>query len=81
MQMQSHGRQQSSSLPRRAAVAARGRFVMPVSGGHTPRHMLRALADEAVPWESVHVAQVDEQAWVMAEAQQQQNWGPISRKE
>jgi 6-phosphogluconolactonase len=44
----------------RAAVAARGRFVMAVSGGHTPWQMLRALADEAVPWESVHVVQVDE---------------------
>jgi 6-phosphogluconolactonase len=44
----------------RAAVAARGRFVMAVSGGHTPWQMLRALAGQDVPWESVHVAQVDE---------------------
>jgi len=44
----------------RGAVAARGRFVMAVSGGHTPWQMLRALANEAVPWKSVHVAQVDE---------------------
>jgi len=44
----------------RAAVAARGRFVMAVSGGHTPWKMLRVLANEAVPWESVHVVQVDE---------------------
>jgi 6-phosphogluconolactonase len=44
----------------RAAVAAQGRFVMAVSGGHTPWQMLRALANEAVPWESVHVGQVDE---------------------
>ena len=44
----------------RAAVAARGRFVMAVSGGHTPWQMLRDLANEAVPWESVHVVQVDE---------------------
>ena len=44
----------------RAAVAARGRFVMAVSGGHTPWQMLRALADEDVPWKSVHVVQVDE---------------------
>src|SRR5436190_18545534 len=42
------------------AVAARGRFVMAVSGGHTPWLMLRALATEDVPWESVHVVQVDE---------------------
>jgi len=44
----------------RAAVAARGRFVMAVSGGKTPWLMLRALADEEVPWPSVHVFQVDE---------------------
>jgi 6-phosphogluconolactonase len=44
----------------RAAVAARGRFVMAVSGGHTPWTMLRALADHDVPWADVHVVQVDE---------------------
>src|ERR1017187_3311364 len=44
----------------RAAVAARGRFIMAVSGGHTPWEMLRALAREEVPWKSVYVAQVDE---------------------
>jgi len=44
----------------RAAVAARGAFVMAVSGGHTPWQMLRALAGEDVPWGAVHVAQVDE---------------------
>jgi len=44
----------------RAAVAARGRFVMAVSGGKTPWQMLRALANEDVPWEGVHVVQVDE---------------------
>ena len=44
----------------RAAVTARGRLVMAVSGGHTPWQMLRVLANEVVPWESVHVVQVDE---------------------
>jgi 6-phosphogluconolactonase len=44
----------------RAAVAARGRFVMAVSGGKTPWQMLRALANESVPWPQVQVAQVDE---------------------
>ena len=44
----------------RGAVAARGRFTMAVSGGHTPWQMLRALAREDVPWSSVYVAQVDE---------------------
>jgi 6-phosphogluconolactonase len=44
----------------RAAVAARGRFIMAVSGGHTPWEMLRVLAREEVPWKSVYVAQMDE---------------------
>jgi 6-phosphogluconolactonase len=44
----------------RAAVAERGKFVMAVSGGRTPWLMLRALVLEDVPWESVHIVQVDE---------------------
>jgi len=44
----------------RAAVAARGRFVIAVSGGRTPWVMLRALADQDIPWSGVHVVQVDE---------------------
>ena len=44
----------------RAAVAARGRFIVAVSGGHTPWQMLRALACEDLPWKGVYVAQVDE---------------------
>jgi len=44
----------------RAAVAARGRFVVAVSGGHTPWNMLRVLAGEEMPWPGVHVVQVDE---------------------
>jgi len=44
----------------RAAVAARGRFIMALSGGRTPWVMLRALADEPMPWSDVHVVQVDE---------------------
>jgi 6-phosphogluconolactonase len=43
-----------------AAIAARGRFVAAISGGHTPWAMLGALAGEKIPWESVHVVQVDE---------------------
>jgi len=42
------------------AVAARGRFVLAVSGGRTPWQMLRALAGEDVPWSGVHLVQVDE---------------------
>jgi 6-phosphogluconolactonase len=44
----------------RAAAAARGRFVMAVSGGHTPWLMLRALTGEDVPWDRVQLFQVDE---------------------
>lgn len=44
----------------RAAVAARGRFLLAVSGGGGPDRMFRLFADEDVPWEKVHVFQVDE---------------------
>lgn len=44
----------------RAAVATRGRFLMAVSGGHTPWLMLGALAAKPVPWDHVHIFQVDE---------------------
>jgi 6-phosphogluconolactonase len=44
----------------RAAVQARGRFIVAVSGGHTPWQMLRDLANEKVPWKDIHVVQVDE---------------------
>ena len=44
----------------RAAISARGSFVMALSGGHTPWLMLRALAHEEVPWEAVQLVQVDE---------------------
>jgi 6-phosphogluconolactonase len=44
----------------REAVGLRGRFVLAVSGGHTPWLMLRALAGEDVPWDRVHLVQVDE---------------------
>jgi 6-phosphogluconolactonase len=44
----------------RAGVKARGRFIVAVSGGHTPWQMLRALANEDVPWEGINVVQVDE---------------------
>lgn len=43
-----------------ASVAARGRFVMAVSGGQTPWAMLRVLANLDVPWDKVHIFQTDE---------------------
>ena len=44
----------------RGAVTSHGRFIMAVSGGRTPWLMLRALAEEQLPWKHVHVFQVDE---------------------
>ena len=44
----------------RSAVGARGKFVMAVSGGRTPWVMLKALAAEDMPWQSVQIFQVDE---------------------
>lgn len=44
----------------RSVAAARGRFLLAVSGGRTPWLMLRALARDDVPWGGVHVFQVDE---------------------
>ena len=44
----------------RAAFGARGRFILAVSGGHTPWLMLRMLGEEEVPWGGVLVLQVDE---------------------
>jgi len=44
----------------RTATAARGVFLLAVSGGHTPWEMLRVLARLDVPWAQVHVFQVDE---------------------
>jgi 6-phosphogluconolactonase len=42
------------------AVAARGRATLAVSGGSTPAGFLAALADRPLPWEAVHLFQVDE---------------------
>jgi 6-phosphogluconolactonase len=44
----------------RKAVALRGRFIIAVSGGKTPWKMLRLLANEDVPWDGMHILQVDE---------------------
>ena len=46
----------------RVSVKARGRFIVAVSGGHTPWQMYRVLSNEDVPWEHVNVVQVDERA-------------------
>jgi 6-phosphogluconolactonase len=44
----------------RKAIAERGTFTMAVSGGKTPWLMLKDLASEELPWEKVHIFQVDE---------------------
>lgn len=44
----------------RSAIAARGQFVLALSGGQTPWDMLGALVHEDVHWPAVHVVQVDE---------------------
>jgi 6-phosphogluconolactonase len=44
----------------RKCVALRGSFILAVSGGKTPWVMLRVLAGEDIPWEKVHILQVDE---------------------
>ena len=44
----------------REAVAERGRCTLAFSGGGTPWRAVRALAEEDVPWDSVHLFQVDE---------------------
>ncbi|MDT8443552.1 MAG: 6-phosphogluconolactonase [Desulfuromonadales bacterium] len=44
----------------RAAVGERGRFILATSGGQTPWRMLSYLAHEEVPWDRLHLFQVDE---------------------
>jgi 6-phosphogluconolactonase len=55
-------RQAAAIIAREAqeAIAARGRFCMAVSGGRTPWMMLRVLSGQDMPWDKVHVLQVDE---------------------
>ena len=44
----------------REAIAARKRFTLALSGGSTPWRMLNRLAEHDLPWERVHIVQVDE---------------------
>ena len=46
----------------REAVTERGRCTLAFSGGTTPWRAFRALAGEDVPWDRVHLFQVDERA-------------------
>jgi 6-phosphogluconolactonase len=51
-----------------AAISARGRALVAFSGGETPWLMLGALRERALPWHSIHVAQVDERVVPAADA-------------
>ncbi len=44
----------------RAAISSRGRFLIAVSGGKTPWAMLREFSSKDLPWEQVHIFQIDE---------------------
>lgn len=44
----------------REAIKTRGVFTFAVSGGKTPWVMLRELASEELPWEKIHLFQIDE---------------------
>lgn len=44
----------------REAVRTRGRFLLAVSGGRSPRQMFRSLARMDIPWDGLHIFQVDE---------------------
>ena len=44
----------------RAAIAARGRACLALSGGRTPWLMIQALAREQLPWPDIHIFQADE---------------------
>jgi 6-phosphogluconolactonase len=58
-----------------AAATARGRFALAVSGGHTPWQMLRELAKQDVPWNALHLFQVDER--VAPAGDPDRNWTHI----
>lgn len=44
----------------RRAVERHDRFVLALSGGNTPRALLRLLTAESIDWRNVHLTQVDE---------------------
>jgi len=46
----------------RRAVSERGKCVIALSGGRTPRAMLGALVAEDLPWQDLHIFQIDERA-------------------
>jgi len=61
----------------RECLTQSARFVMAVSGGHTPQPMLRALAERVLGWERVHVFQVDER--VAPDGDPERNWTHLQK--
>lgn len=59
----------------RRALAERDRFTVAVSGGRTPAAMLAALADCDLPWERIHIFQVDERA--VPDDHPDRNWAMV----
>jgi 6-phosphogluconolactonase len=59
----------------REAVAARGRFVLAVSGGKEPWPMYRQLASMDLPWDKLFVVQVDER--VAPRGHAERNFTPL----
>jgi 6-phosphogluconolactonase len=60
----------------RDAVAARGRFLLALSGGRTPWLMLARLRVLGLPWDRVFVTQVDER--VAPDGDPDRNWTHLS---
>lgn len=61
----------------RERVEAHGRFAVAFSGGTTPGPMLVRLASAPLPWERVHVFQVDER--LAPEGHPDRNWEGLRR--
>ena len=59
-----------------AAVAARGRASLALSGGSTPARMIELLAADDLPWSSISLFQVDER--VVADDDLARNWHTLS---
>jgi 6-phosphogluconolactonase len=55
-------REAASEIARalRTAITARGQATLAVSGGSTPGDLLEALAAETLPWDRLHLLQIDE---------------------
>ena len=57
----------------RAAVSGHGRFCVALSGGRTPWKMLERLIELDIPWNGVHVFQVDERVAPDGDADRQRD--------